>query len=517
MNRSEILESYIHLCDTIDSKQSNDEQFTQLTLWVRDIFSVTGVCLLKRIDSSDGNTGFLPVSCSDSLLTGELKDDYKFHSLLYRDIAFSHTKSGAIFNAGKELSDYLASLTDRNGEVTFLPIKDDVKDVLGALMLISDTPIKLTLEDEFFLKVLSLKIQSLLFSETGGKEKNLAIFLKEAEAFNLTAYTMDLKGNFLYLSPGFLSLLGFSDALEVSAYGSIYLSREAREKELNTILKTGSIKDYRLTLKTREGKTVTVRESALLRGNRIVCILYDITEFVLQQDELNESLEMQQFLNDRIFDTIGLLQKTQVTAIKTLARLAEYRDQETGDHLQRIREYCKILSAEVYRREPYSFKISQGYSNDMYLSSMLHDIGKVGVPDNILLKPGKLNETEWTIMQNHTLWGWAILSEADKELGEQSFLTLAAIIALHHHERYDGTGYPKALKGEDIPLSARIAAIADVYDALTSKRTYKDAWTHQQTVEELIKQKGKQFDPILIDIFIDIEQQFFKIRNNFPE
>ena len=260
-----------------------------------------------------------------------------------------------------------------------------------------------------------------------------------------------------------------------------------------------------------------MHESAFLKNNMIICHVYNITEFVIQANELSESLEMQQFLNDRIFDTISLLQKTQVTAIKTLARLAEYRDQETGDHLQRIREYCKILSVEVFRRHPYSFKISQGYSNDMYLSSMLHDIGKVGVPDSILLKPGKLDSAEWTIMKNHTLWGWAILSEADKELGEQSFLTLAAIIALHHHERYDGTGYPKALKGENIPLSARIAAIADVYDALTSKRTYKDAWTHEKTIEELKKQRGKQFDPVLVDIFLDIEQQFFKIRNNFPD
>ncbi|NOY08608.1 MAG: HD domain-containing protein, partial [Spirochaetes bacterium] len=160
-------------------------------------------------------------------------------------------------------------------------------------------------------------------------------------------------------------------------------------------------------------------------------MFFDITEFVIQKNELHDSLEMQQFLNDRIFETITMLQKTQITAIKTLARLAEYRDQETGDHLQRIREYSKLLSSEVFRKDPYSFKISQGYSNDMYLSSMLHDIGKVGVPDNILLKPGRLENEEWKIMQNHTIWGWAILSEADKELGEQSFLTLAAIIALH--------------------------------------------------------------------------------------
>ncbi|MCD6121266.1 MAG: HD domain-containing protein [Spirochaetales bacterium] len=532
MHENNILQSYIHLCDIIDNKTSYNDSLAELTSWIKNHFRVSAVCLFRKKNLRNGERSLFLETCSDSTLTEKLEKNSHLSSILYKtaekfpsytDIKRNTgtgtrvTEAATSINTNRELSDYLSSLTGRTVSTYFFPVTIGKENTIGALLFINDNPVEPTIEEEFFLKVLSLKIQSMFLAEAPFEDKHLAVFLKVAEDFELPVYAMDVKGRFLYLSFAFLSLLGFSNKIEFSAYGSVFVSSEERKKELNTILKNGNVKNYRLALKTKEGKTVTVHESAFLKNNMIICHVYNITEFVIQANELSESLEMQQFLNDRIFDTISLLQKTQVTAIKTLARLAEYRDQETGDHLQRIREYCKILSVEVFRRHPYSFKISQGYSNDMYLSSMLHDIGKVGVPDSILLKPGKLDSAEWTIMKNHTLWGWAILSEADKELGEQSFLTLAAIIALHHHERYDGTGYPKALKGENIPLSARIAAIADVYDALTSKRTYKDAWTHEKTIEELKKQRGKQFDPVLIDIFLDIEQQFFKIRNNFPD
>jgi len=148
---------------------------------------------------------------------------------------------------------------------------------------------------------------------------------------------------------------------------------------------------------------------------------------------------------------------------------------------------------------------------------MLHDIGKVGVPDQILLKPGPLDEAEWTIMKKHTNWGYTILNQADHELGEQSFLTLASRIALHHHEWWDGNGYPHGLAGEEIPLSARIGAVADVYDALTSRRPYKDAWTHDHAVDEIKRLTGKQFDPVISDIFSRLESRFETVRNRFPD
>ena len=168
-------------------------------------------------------------------------------------------------------------------------------------------------------------------------------------------------------------------------------------------------------------------------------------------------------------------------------------------------------------KNAYDYNIREEYVNDIAISSMLHDIGKVGVPDGILLKPGKLTPEEWKTMKKHTILGWTILNKADRELGEQSFLTLAACVALHHHERYDGTGYPHGLAGEDIPLSARIVSIADVYDALTKKRPYKDPWSHEQAIEEIAGQKERQFCPVLVDILLDIEKKFEEIREKFPE
>jgi putative two-component system response regulator len=127
-----------------------------------------------------------------------------------------------------------------------------------------------------------------------------------------------------------------------------------------------------------------------------------------------------------------------------------------------------------------------------------------------------LDAGEWEMMKKHTIFGWEVLHRADKEMGEQSFLTLAATIALSHHEKYDGTGYPHGSRGEKIPLSARISALADVYDALTMARPYKEAWSHQRAVEEIVRLAGIQFDPVLVEIFRDIQGQFARVRGLFP-
>jgi len=232
--------------------------------------------------------------------------------------------------------------------------------------------------------------------------------------------------------------------------------------------------------------------------------------------ELKDALQIQELLNDSIIAGTKTLQRTQGAAIRTLARLAEYRDPETGIHLQRICEYTRLMAMQVYERAPYSFRITKEKAEDISMSSMLHDIGKVSIPDHILLKPGKLDAAEWEMMKKHTVYGWEVLHKADRELGEQSFLTLAASIALSHHEHYDGTGYPNGQVGEQIHLSARISAIADVYDALTSDRPYKEAWSHEQAVAEMVEQSGSHFDPVLVDIFRDIHPEFADVRRVFP-
>ncbi|MCK5404715.1 MAG: HD domain-containing protein, partial [Desulfobulbaceae bacterium] len=161
--------------------------------------------------------------------------------------------------------------------------------------------------------------------------------------------------------------------------------------------------------------------------------------------------------------------------------------------------------------------ITTEYIEDIYLSSILHDIGKVGVPDAILLKPGRLIPEEFEVIKEHTLLGGKAISEVDSQFNTQSFLTIGKEIAFFHHEKWDGTGYPKGLIEHQIPLSARIVTLADVYDALTSKRCYKKAYSHEKAKKIIIEERGKAFDPNIVDAFLVHEQHFNKIRKKLQE
>ncbi len=206
--------------------------------------------------------------------------------------------------------------------------------------------------------------------------------------------------------------------------------------------------------------------------------------------------------------------RSRLAIILGLAKLAEYRDEDTGAHLERIREYSRILARELARLSKYKGYITDAYIKDLFDSSILHDIGKVGVPDSILLKPGKLTPEEFKIIQRHTLIGGDALQNVESKMHIQSFLTLGKEIAYHHHEKWDGSGYPKKLKGKDIPLSARIVALADVYDALTSERPYKKRFSHDKAKAIIIEGRGSHFDPVIVDTFLNIETIFDEIRRN---
>jgi HD-GYP domain-containing protein (c-di-GMP phosphodiesterase class II) len=336
------------------------------------------------------------------------------------------------------------------------------------------------------------------------------------EGLDLPLYMAGSTGSLMYASPAFLRLVGYTSVEEIRGRSDFFLDPHARAAEQNLLRANGKVSAYSLGVRTGGGQRLEVQDSAVIVGAFVFGVFFDVTGFLTANKELKDSLEIQELLNDRIIGASQTLQRTQVTSIRALARLAEYRDQETGFHLQRICEYTRIIAQQVYENKPYSFRLTVTYPSDISISSMLHDIGKVSIPDHILLKPARLDSGEWTIMKKHTTAGWDILHRADKELGEQSFLTLASTIALSHHERFDGTGYPSGLEGEKIPLSARISALADVYDALTTKRPYKEAWTHEQAVEEISGCSGSQFDPVLVDIFTTVADEFDGIRRVFP-
>ncbi len=330
-------------------------------------------------------------------------------------------------------------------------------------------------------------------------------------------YVAEESGRFLHANRVFLQLAGYQRVEQLNGAPGLFPQARYRQEELEYICRHGSISNFTLAVRRGDGQELIVRDSALLLDGTVYGVVFDLTEHMILNRELQEALEMQEFLNDRIIESASALRATQTATIRALARLAEYRDAETGNHLQRICEYSRLIASEIRRRNPYSFTIGQDYVADIHISSMLHDIGKVGVPDSILLKPGPLDAGEWEVMKNHTVWGWAILNRADRELGEQSFLTLASTLALHHHERYDGTGYPHGLAGEKIPLSARIVALADVYDALVNLRPYKEPWRHERVREEIVSQRGRQFDPAITDIFLSVEQEFLAISRRFPD
>jgi putative two-component system response regulator len=203
--------------------------------------------------------------------------------------------------------------------------------------------------------------------------------------------------------------------------------------------------------------------------------------------------------------------------IFALAKLAESRDLETGAHLERVRNYCSLLAESLRSHPDFRDEIDDAFIRLIYDTSPLHDIGKVAIPDAILLKPGKLSVQEFEVMKTHTTAGAETLAAAMEEFPNAEFLRMAHDIAIAHHEQYNGRGYPHGLAGDDIPLCARIVSVADVYDAITSKRVYKDAMNHEQTRNIIVSERGEHFDPRMVDVFLDVEDEFLAISSRYAE
>ena len=204
------------------------------------------------------------------------------------------------------------------------------------------------------------------------------------------------------------------------------------------------------------------------------------------------------------------IQITQDVTIQALAGLAETRDNETGAHIRRTQNYVRYLAIQLKSKAKFSADLTPENIELLYKSAPLHDIGKVGVPDRILLKPGKLTGEEFKEMKKHTIYGHDAIKMAEKDLGTTSFLRFAREIAYTHHEKWDGSGYPQGLAGENIPVLGRLMALADVYDALISKRVYKRPFTHTKAVKIIKEGKGNHFDPDIVEAFLKIESEFQK-------
>ena len=205
------------------------------------------------------------------------------------------------------------------------------------------------------------------------------------------------------------------------------------------------------------------------------------------------------------------LLRLQNSMITVLADMMENRDKLTGEHIIRTTEYIRILLNAMVERGIYAAELNDWDFDIVISSARMHDLGKIVVTDLILNKPGKLTDEEFQIIKVHAAEGEKIIDEIIKESGDEAFLHNAKLFASYHHERWDGTGYPRGLKGTDIPLQGRIMAVADVYDALVSERSYKKAFTHEKAVEIILESKGKQFDPQITDVFYEVNSLFKKV------
>lgn len=213
-----------------------------------------------------------------------------------------------------------------------------------------------------------------------------------------------------------------------------------------------------------------------------------------------QSVELERMVRIRTAE----VERTRLAVIRCLGKASEFKDDNTGLHVIRMSQYSLILGLAV--------GMSEADAHVLMLASPMHDIGKIGVPDHILRKPGKLNAEEWEMMMRHVEFGGLILGEQDSDL-----LRMARTIAMTHHEKWDGSGYPNGLAGEAIPLEGRITALADVFDALTSKRPYKEAWSVEKTVDLIHRERGKHFDPRLVDVLDEVLPQFDAVRSEYAE
>ncbi len=253
--------------------------------------------------------------------------------------------------------------------------------------------------------------------------------------------------------------------------------------------------------------TKPIKPLTLLARVKNHLIIKHSTEFV---NDKNGYLEKE--ISRRMAESLAI----QDICIRALAHLAETRDNDTGSHILRTQNYVEILAKHLQKKPKFNTLLSDEYCTLLTKSAPLHDIGKVGIPDHILLKPGRLNSNEWTIMQTHVNIGVDAINLAESDVAMSlPFLSTAKEIVRWHHEHWNGKGYPDGLKGESIPLSARLMALADVFDALVSKRVYKEAMTTGEAKAIILAEKGLQFDPDVVDAFEAEFEQFVHIAEKY--
>ena len=243
-----------------------------------------------------------------------------------------------------------------------------------------------------------------------------------------------------------------------------------------------------------------------------------VRNHLLLKDSADFLRDQNAFLEKQVASRTEEVMAIQDVTILSMASLAETRDNETGNHIRRTQYYVKALAEKLRHHPRFAAVLTDSYISQLFKSAPLHDIGKVGIPDRILLKPGKFEPHEFEIMKTHTTLGRDAIAHAEQSLGTSvPFLALAKEIAYGHQEKWDGSGYPIGVAGEAIPVSARLMAVADVYDALISRRVYKEGMSHDKAVGIIIEGRGSHFDPDMVDAFIALQDDFRAIAARFHD
>jgi len=232
----------------------------------------------------------------------------------------------------------------------------------------------------------------------------------------------------------------------------------------------------------------------------------------MQLEDKNRQLNLyNEHLEELVQEKVKEISASQIATIHALVKAAESRDDDTGTHIERTSLFCKLIADKLFEARLYPELIDKVYAENISKASPLHDIGKVGIKDAILLKPARLTPEEFETMKTHVTIGKATLARAQSTYPGNIFLRIGIQIAENHHEKWDGSGYRNGLAGEDIPLSARIMAVSDVYDALRSKRVYKDAFSHEKARAIIVEGRGTHFDPVIVDVFDECHEAFAEI------
>lgn len=339
------------------------------------------------------------------------------------------------------------------------------------------------------------------YEKIGALAKESEALLKDMairNALNGVCVT-DLTGRMSYVNPAFLSMWGYDKEKEV--IGNNIKSFLLAPEKFDELLKSLQVK------KSWLGELTGLRKD---KTNTYLQVLFSLIEY----RDKNSLQIMGSFID---ITKIKDAEKKRDTLYKGIMEVFALKAEEVGNvetaaHIHRIAAYTRLIAQELSKIEPFKEYIDEKYINDISYASMLHDVGKWRTPNEILLKPSDLTEAEWQIIKQHPKLGVEMLMPLLKDKGSSQYLKLVESAVLYHHERWDGLGYPEGLKGEEIPLSARIVALADNYDALVSERSYRKALTHEETVEIIKKEKDK-FDPRILHIFLENHLEFKKIKD----